>query len=301
MSHDPPSDSRHSCPNCKTPLTPAQVTCKRGHDCGSINVRIARRPDEVAELDRRYQESLDDARQRGVQHVAQAFEEALRQRSQAVVNTHPGFVKRLGKENGFQYLNYYERQREGMDAEPSDKVFINRVMGDAFAYPQYGDKLRFAALALGPLGLPSYGPVSMVLKTDLLNDRAAVLERNSYHFLAGHYCISPPTAADPFPVSEPPLGYRADWQNRHKLAVAKHGGQLAAGMTGDDFDALVLVPGSGRGVDVFLEVGIFDPFGVEDVLEIHAPRNLGGEDQDILEDAADRMAAKHVDWCWYDC
>jgi ribosomal protein S16 len=82
--------------------------------------------------------------------------------------------------------------------------------------------------------------------------------------------------------------------------MAKHAADLQAGMKGDEFVEIVLAPGKSRAEDRFIEVGIYDPFDLEHVVEFHAPRNLTPESQDIADDAANYVADKGLGWTWYD-
>lgn len=277
--------------------------CKRGHRCGTLNVRTARLHEEVTALDRRYQEAKASLEGQNLQELGSQFEQAVQQRAIAVINTHYGFVKNMVM-GGEKYLNYYERKQEKIDDPPSRIANQNRQIVDGYAYAEYGRKLRFAAMAMDTRGLPSYGPVTMVLKSELVESRGSLLERNSYHFVTEHCCKA--VGDSPFPFQQAPMGYRADWANRHRLALAKHAADLTPGMNSGDFDALILSPGEGGGSnarrhDRFVEIGIYDSFGMEGVREIHAPSKASNdENDDVLADAIEKMKENKVEWCWYD-
>jgi hypothetical protein len=81
--------------------------------------------------------------------------------------------------------------------------------------------------------------------------RCSLLEENAYKFLK-KWNLAP---GDP-----PPPGYRAVWQTRHYLAVAKLGDIIDSQTKGEDFAGILLSPGKSRDEDDFIEVHIFGPF-----------------------------------------
>ena len=124
--------------------------------------------------------------------------------------------------------------------------------------------------------MDSYEPYAIALKDLAVKDRATVLEENSYLFVERHDIRRGGAA---------PLGYRATWAERHKLAVSKLGARVSNVMTQVDFARLLLSGGSNRVSDEFIEVHIYGP------LDNNAIESVRGKTK--LKNTADRaLAAK---------
>jgi hypothetical protein len=125
-------------------------------------------------------------------------------------------------------------------------------------FPGYHREIRFAILTLDGKGLPSYGNCSLVLREDMIEYRASVFEENSVFFALRHGVLPP--GQDPATVDvDSPKGYRAGWDCRGELAVAKLHDQLKPDTTPDGFADLIAKKGKTTTEDEFIEVHIFGP------------------------------------------
>jgi hypothetical protein len=76
------------------------------------------------------------------------------------------------------------------------------------------------------------------------------------------------------PETKIPLGHRANWKERARLAVAKHGGRLTGGMRDREFAPLLLSPGPpGKPEeDEFVEVHIYGPITRRTLEKVTLPK-----------------------------
>src|SRR5258708_40186632 len=115
---------------------------------------------------------------------------------------------------------------------------VLRVVADTALFGErVKEEIRFAALTLDGEGLTNYGNCSIVLKEEMIVHRASVFHENSVMFMK-HRDIRITDAHDL------PRGYRAPWNQRHQIGVAKLGGHLQAGTTPTQFPKLLLKPGT---------------------------------------------------------
>lgn len=236
--------------------------CSR--DVGFPNVRAARDPDEVDALEQRYRAAVDSARAAGAETVVAAFEEAVRLHSRAVVTVGASFLADFLESDRGLLSNYHQQVRSEM-RRPAD--FINdtrRRMADASLFGAYGEHIRFAALSLDGEGVLSYGECAVTINDRKTEMVASVLEENSFAFGVRHDI----SIAHP----EPPVGYRADWENRHKLAVTKLAARLHPSTPGDQFAHLLLDNKGDRWKDEFIEVHLYGPLDRQIVMAVSVPR-----------------------------
>lgn len=291
------------CPHCPGDRTVARHDrhCFDYHDVGSANVRHARLPDEVAALDQRYGEAVEEAGQRNIDSVRQDFEQRVETDSVPVVNMP---VNGAGHflVGGKLYKNYYEQIRDGDRPRAALKNDQHRLGVDGWVFPGYGEEVRHAVLSLDGHGATGYGPLSFVIANDdgLYEGYTSALSRNSYDFyddsMATHYEASrsgPPTL---------PQGHRSDWQNRHRLAVAKLAEQLRAETTAQDYAGLLVQASHNRQDEEFIELHICRPFGRDAITDIHFKRGavLNPHERGTLAILRDRAEKQAIRWHDYD-
>jgi hypothetical protein len=118
----------------------------------------------------------------------------------------------------------------------------------------FGDEnkkeIHFAALSPDEEGLSNYGECSLTLRVSLIAHRTSVFEENMLVFFK--------TKCDNYWRTERlPVGYRSDWPNRAKLAVAKLAPRIGATTPEDDFAGLLLSRGTTVADDQFIELHVF--------------------------------------------
>ena len=191
-----------------------------------------------------------------------AFETAVKS-SKAVVNTDGKYLETFLSNGSMMYAAYASLVTA--DARQSaEEEFDQRRSGvDGKLFGTKGSsKMRFAVLSLDGAGPHSYGPYAMTLKEVAIDERASVLEENSYHFFERHKIT---------PATDIPVGYRSDWQNRHLLATAKLAGKINQSTDDAEFPNILMMSTGDRATDEFLEVFIYGPFNRMAIEKVKGP------------------------------
>jgi len=221
-------------------------------------VRAAEALVETEALAARYQTTLSQAPDETCRRALLAFEQLVAN-STLVVSRSLMDVKRLADSEENRYTNHLNLVRAGVKLPGGDKwERLRRAAGTAL-FPGYEDDIGFGALSLNGKGLPNYGPCAVVLKDEYIAHRSSVFECNSVTFMTTHRL----EVTDPIPP-----GYRATWSNRGRLAAAKLGGRITAGMDSDDAARLLLSPAANPEDDDLVEVHIWGGFTVRAIASV---------------------------------
>lgn len=246
---------KQTCPfrNCNGEVGINEIncpTCGRSHP-DPPNVRMAKLPDEVAELENRYHQAWLYARASGTDSNLDQLE-ALLYNSEAVINANLDFVRLLVNSDKPMYSPYaMQVQGRSRRAALFENDQIRRTV-ETKMYGSVADQIIYAALSANGKGPASYGAFSMVLDPASISHRASVLEENSYHFMDAHEVRIMDKAL--------PVGYRSTWEERKRLGVAKLGKKVTSE---DDKESLYRKILSSEGnfeTDNFMEVHIFGTF-----------------------------------------
>ena len=238
-----------NCGRCGVEVSDSLSECTScGTFAGFPNVRLAEKPEEVEALDARYFEALTDAESRGVLNKVEDFEAEIQAKSKAVVAMDIDTLKSLATRANELFSNYQLRVR----AQARKPALISddqrRTAVDGRLWGTFGDEIRYAALSTDCKGLPSYGSCFATLRNLHIEHRSSVLEMNSFKFV------------EDAPSKPLRVGFRSDWQNRHKVAVAKCAEKITDKTLSGEFHELVLEPGKSRDAAEYIEVHIFGPF-----------------------------------------
>ncbi|MFI5353244.1 MAG: hypothetical protein ACHQZS_09805 [Candidatus Binatales bacterium] len=235
------------CPKCSEEVPWNRSSCLL---CGTFvswpNVRAAEQ-DQPA-LQDRYDHALQDAVRRKVEGEVRLFESAVGA-SRAVINVDLRFLDTFLTSDKPLYSNYFNQvaaeTRRAADYEDDRQ----RRIVEAALFGEYAHQIRYAALSIDGRGLVSYGVYSVGLRDLAIEDRASLLEENSFTFVEKHDAALRPK----------PPGYTANWRERGKLAVAKLTGRITSGTRPGDFGRLLLRSDGDRKKDEFIEVHIYGP------------------------------------------
>ncbi len=124
-------------------------------------------------------------------------------------------------------------------------------------FPMYSQHIVYAALSPDGRGTRTYGgEVWMRWATPFYIERwVSLLEENSFTFFEehglGHIGVTGPS------------GYRAVWEDRAKLVIAKLAPRLTTATAERDIDGLLLHAGATRMDDEFVEVHIYAEGGLD--------------------------------------
>ena len=215
------------CLNCGNEIQQPSDRCPHCGRPGYFwNVITATDP---AALERRYQAAKRDATSRKADVPLREFEKAL-VGSKAVIARPEGEVLRLANSNKQLYATYYQLIEAGVKLPDGDEWDTLRRIADILLFQGYEKDIRFAALSLDGVGLSNFGSCSIVFRNDMIAPRASVFEENSALFME-HRKIK---------VSRTPnlpKGYRATWDERGKLCVAKLSGKIDSATRFDEYSA----------------------------------------------------------------
>jgi len=222
------------------------------------NVIAAKNPAEKDALDRRYQEALNRV-DPSAAPLLQQFETAVAQDSQAVIARHASEVFALAANDKALYASFYDLVQAGARLPSEDFWDTARAVVDEKLFTHYKSHIRFAALSLDGRGLGHYGDCFFVLKEDMIAHRATVFEENTIVFMR----------RSRLPLTgELPVGHRALWQDRGRLAAVKLTDAISPSTTEADFPALLISDGAKPEDDQFVEVHVYGPFSIHSVAEV---------------------------------
>jgi len=189
------------------------------------NVLRAGQPADIAALDARLQSAEANASARGAAANVQDFSAALAG-SKAVIARPRGELERLASSDNQIYATYYQLIDANARVPDDDKWDALRRVTDEALFPGQKEKIRFAALTLDAVGVLNYGACQMTLRTPMIAHRASVLEENSVVFMEKRQVklTDAPAAA---------MGFRAPWDDRAKVCVAKLADEITPAMTPD--------------------------------------------------------------------
>lgn len=245
----PPLPSRR-CTACTHPFAGSAERCPH---CGLPglfpNVYAAEQPSEAHALKARYDAAVTEAAARNADAAVRAFEAAV-QESRAVIARDVHEVTRLASSDREVYATYYGLVDAEVRIPEGSGWHVLRSAADEALFGGYKDRIRFAALTLDGRGLSNYGGCSMVLRTDMIAHRASVFEENSVLWMMRR-------GIRYRELDFLPAGYRATWQGRHQLAVAKLAGRIDENADPGAFPGLLLVNGRTREEDDCVEVHVY--------------------------------------------
>lgn len=252
-----------SCPQCSSDVPSSETRCPHcGTAIGFPNVAAARLENEQKALAERYSASLRRAEERGVGDVAGRFETAA-SKSDAVISRGIEEVLRLAKSDLEVYGTFDKWLASGLRLRDTDPLNRLRHIAEFLLFPGYGDDIRFAALSLDGRGPDNYGQFTLVLRESMIAHRASVFEENCLLWMLERDVRFKDMASLP-------LGFRATWEDRGKLAVTKVEARLCRDTSSEEFAGLLLMSGSTTRSDTFVETHIWGPFTIQAVSRVTA-------------------------------
>ena len=240
------------CDNCNSEVPFSDEKCPTcGKYIGPPNVRAVKSKEEIDALNARYKAAFENSHKNGSFDNLKAFEEETK-KSCAVINCNLYYLTYFCTNDKVLYSNY-SLQRKGQSRKAADEEDDKRRRSvEAMFFGDYAEEIRYAALSLNGIGLKSYGAYSILLKEIAIQDRATLLENNSYGFVLKKDL----RAGDKIPV-----GFRSCWGDRHKLAVSKLQPIIHANTKMNEFAKILLKADSkNRANDEFIEVHIYGGF-----------------------------------------
>jgi len=233
--NEPAPLNRTSCPHCGRPsLFP--------------NVRMANQPSQKEKLENRYVAALDDARQRACEPELTAFSDACKA-TRAVLNCTLAQLYRRVASGTEVFETFYDLERllvrSDTPSQPDWQTLRPQAEIELLGCDEHKDRLFYALLSIEEEGLTTYGECTVVLKEAMIAHRSSCFEENTGVFWMQNKTFPP--------------GKRSDWENRHKLCVAKLAGQIDKKMQPAHFQSVLLSKGRTSLDDNFIEVQVFGP------------------------------------------
>jgi len=199
-----------NCPRCHRAILELVRYCAScGTDVGYPNVNLAQAEDEKQALEARYTEAVVKAEVRGILDQLQLFEIAIKN-SCAVVSMSSDRLRSLATNSNELYSNYHLAVRAQSRRPAKVRNDQARSAVDGRLWGVAASEIRYAALSLDGKGLKSYGDCFVTLDEAFIAHRSSVLADNSFVFLK-----------DLTFGEELPTGFRSNWEERHKVAVAE--------------------------------------------------------------------------------
>ncbi len=252
-----PKDGQKICEQCDEVYFAQELKCPSCDYENRPNVALAALKKPKAALERRYTEALQLAETNGSLNKVKEFETLIKSNAKAVVNLDISVLE--GIINGsMRYINTYQlRKIRTVTKHPDGER--RRFMVDGFFFPNFGDKMAFAALALDGIGIRPYGNCTITLKEKMIAFRASLLEDDSFQFF--EKLENRPAKIAPKLLN----GYIATWEDKHKLAVAKLADQITPDDTHEAF-AKLLLNDEGKMSDArFIEIHVFGFFNAASI------------------------------------
>jgi hypothetical protein len=238
------------CPFCSEDVRPSERHCAACQtDCGFPNVRAAEQDEEIKALAGRVAEAERQADKNGTAPLLAKLRTATN-RSRAVRAHSLDEVHALVNSESRLMGTFYDLKGAGLLRPAATEMEASRQSAEPLVFPNYHQKIQFAALTLDDTGLFTYGNCAMIFQEAKIANRATVFEENCV-FFCQRRDIGPARPAIP-------PGYRATWARRGDLAVAKLGPRLSAGMEESDLASILLSSGTDASKDDFVEVHIYD-------------------------------------------
>jgi hypothetical protein len=264
-----------TCSKCPFENDYSAVWCRCGEFLGFPNFRaaIAERP----ELTARYQAARTDAKTRGIERLLDQLE-ALADAALPVIAMTVDVCDLLLR--GAKYESYSQGimrkdRAPARQMDHGDRMAVNERL-----FPNYGQHIVFAALSTDGTALDKYGAVAVTwnVTPHYLGRRATLLEENSYVFYERHKLGS-------LRGPGPPQGFRAVWDDRKDLVVAKIEPNLTPATPGSSLPESFLSSGASKMDDNYIEVTIYaDDDGLDalDVARVWALKTFADADQALI-------------------
>jgi hypothetical protein len=283
-------DPDDACPECENAIDAWVDRCRHCQTAVEFpNVRAAKRAGEVQALETRRQKAFD-----GVDVLTEsrinAFEQRVATDSKALINRSIQSLANMLSSEDDVSNNFYSLVDAALRLPESDVWNKVRVVADDIAFPRFKENIRFAALALDDRGLVHYGGCAVVIKSSMIAARTSVMDENSLLWVNSQVA-----AGDLFSVVELPLGHRAPWSGRGKLAVTKLHSWLRADTSVDDASLLLRVGTSGA-EDEFIEVHIWGPLTAAAIDSVALPPAADRRERLYKQVLIDRLDALGIAW-----
>jgi hypothetical protein len=281
-------------PDCGHDMPLSMLQCPHcGRPSRFPHVIQAGLPEEREALARRYRRAVAQAKGRGAAKEVEAFEHFV-ERARPVTCCSLGEVQRLAGSDSELAQTFYMRGTSNL--EKGSYVLRSKAwdtIRPAAEAAFFGDDVKrlihFAALSPDDRGLSNYGDCSISLRVELTSFRIALLEMNMLVFFKEK-------CSDYWKTERIPCGYRATWEERARLAVAKLAYCLEPGHDAEKFAAILLTRGATNADDKFIEVHVLGNMTVRTMERIVLNRRPSNVKRAVLKALKHNLHRYNVAW-----
>lgn len=273
-----------NCSNCKStiPLDADRCT-KCGADVAPPNVRFAARATEAKALSSLVAIAQEAAAANGVSAEIVRLEN-LAKNSQMVINRKLRALSDWINSEDELYLNFYKLKEKGI-AYKYDIYNRQRISAENTISPIFFDRLIIGALTVDGQGMSYYGKYTVVIRSTDIERRASVFWENPFIFNKKHNIIS---------GEDPPEGYRAPWQEREKVVIAKLADAIKPGDNDHALSILVMGPDRNTADCNFVEVHVYNQIHVNEIERVIPPHAIPEDEENAWEFLREKLAGKGI-------
>jgi hypothetical protein len=218
-------------------------------------VTIASDPAEVAALDARYMNAINTAAANGTSAITADLEGETDTKSRVVISRDSSEIYRLAIGDNQLYATFHSLVEAGIRLPTDSKWDAIRPAIDALLFAYYQKEVRFGALTLDERGLVHFGDCHLILKTEMIDFRTTAFTENTAAFVVKNSFVIP-------------LGHRATWAQRGRLAVAKLASMLTISTTSADLPAVLKSDGATSDDDAFVEAHVYGSISMRTVEQV---------------------------------
>lgn len=257
------------CPNCNQLNDVSESACG---SCGitflhQVNVRRSLIPAEREALEKRYKSALSELSVKSLDAEVNLLETVVIDEGKAVLNLGFDFLWDWLMYPGKAYQSYRRTVAADLRKRATFENDLKRSSVESLLFGSHVD-IIYAALTVDQSSVRSYGPVTVVLRNSTIENRTSMLEKNSFFFVNDAMTIGW-TFGKPLPV-----GFMAQWSDRHKLAVAKLKDALKKDISSEELADAILSSDGNRAADEFMELYIYGNIISTGVEKIKIPLSL---------------------------
>ncbi|GJE13388.1 hypothetical protein [Methylobacterium longum] len=266
-----------NCGNCGAEVPLSGTACQVCQEpVGFPNVRTANLTEEKEALARRATTARDSAAVRQTIAELQDFETRVAQ-SKAVMNRSLGALSSWINGDSPLFQSFHKQVKLLGRIPDTSHWDQQRASAESTINPFSYEEINFSALTIDDNGMEHYGPYSVVLREPTIENRASVFEENPFIFNMRHNVVS---------GTKPPLGYRATWDQRQTLAVAKLHSEINQGMADKQFAAVLMKQAASGADNDFIEVHIYGPIHRKCIEKVSGPDPKPRVERSIWRQAA---------------
>jgi len=199
-----------------------------------------------ADLMINYAAAVSGAALRGVASPLAQLESLL-QRTVATINVDAKIFRNMAF--GQNYMSYYKALDLGLRKIAEQQYHGHRGAVDEKVHPGYRAEIINAALSPDGRGLTNYGPITLELQEQSIEDRASVMRENSFDFYERNDLGRRNATEAP--------GWRAIWADRAQVGVAHLADEVNAATGTRELVNMILFSGPTRPQDRYIEIHIY--------------------------------------------